>query len=250
VACARACSTAEILSGRLEFRCVAVENLVLAKGERRYDLAFAVRVGVLDGRYPAEGHVALARLRKALVKGGILLLDGGAPLKQVTLGAADVASQVGLIQALGVMRAKLVQLGEFESMSKVQARTLADALLAAEPNAVETCVRFVCAETVGLWHGRGRAMMCRRLKHVQLDQDQKKRLMDCIFRRLSTGRFSEQFRDQLRLALHLDVRGVFAAAKHALDSGKPHVQRYANWVLSHKELDNDVQPGAAGMRRK
>ena len=109
---------------------MAVENLVLAKGERRYDLAFAVRVGVLDGRYPAEGHVALARLRKALVKGGILLLDGGDPLKQVTLGAADVASQVGLIQALGVMRAKLVQLGEFESMSKVQARTLADALLA------------------------------------------------------------------------------------------------------------------------
>lgn len=138
---------------------------------------------------------------------------------------------------LDVMRAKLVRLGEFESMSKVQVRTLADSLLGAEPNAVETCVRFVCAETVGLWHGRGRAMMCRRLKHIQLDQDQKKRLTDCILHRLSTGRFSEQFRDQLRLALHLDVRGTFAAAKRALDGGKPHVQRYAQWVLSHEGLE-------------
>jgi hypothetical protein len=35
-----------------------------------YDLAFAVRVGALDGRHPAVGHIALRQLQQALVKGG------------------------------------------------------------------------------------------------------------------------------------------------------------------------------------
>lgn len=86
IALARAGSLAELASGSLEFRCVALEDFVLAEGERPYDLAFAVRVGALDGRHPAAGRTALASLRRALVKNGRLFIDGGNPLKEVALG--------------------------------------------------------------------------------------------------------------------------------------------------------------------
>lgn len=88
IAKAVAGSAAELASGQLEFRCVSVEDLVLAKGERPYDLAFAVRVGALDGRYPAAGRAALARLTQALVKDGRLFVDVGNPLRKITLDAA------------------------------------------------------------------------------------------------------------------------------------------------------------------
>ncbi len=81
-------SAAELASGRLEFRCVAIEDFVLANGERPYDLAFAVRVGALDGRHPEAGRIALDRLRQALGKGGRLFVDGGEPLAEVMLGVA------------------------------------------------------------------------------------------------------------------------------------------------------------------
>ena len=147
------------------------------------------------------------------------------------------------------MKTRLVQLTEFESMSKVQVRALADSLFGEQPDVIETCVRFVCAETENLWHGRGRAMMCRRLKHIQLARDQRDRLVNCILHRLSTGRFSEQFRDQLRLALHLDRGGSVAAAKRALKGGKPHITRYSKWVLSHETVDDNAQPTVAGDAR-
>ncbi|MEZ5421519.1 MAG: methyltransferase domain-containing protein [Pyrinomonadaceae bacterium] len=86
IAQAIAGSTTELASGRLEFRCVAIEDLVLSKGERPFDLAFAVRVGALDGRYPEAGRIALDRLRRVLSKNGRLFVDGGNPLTEVTLG--------------------------------------------------------------------------------------------------------------------------------------------------------------------
>ena len=88
VALANAGSRAELATGCLEFRQVSAEDLVLNKGEKRYDLAFAVRVGALDGRHPEAGRVALERIRKVLVKGGRLFIDGGNPLREITLGVA------------------------------------------------------------------------------------------------------------------------------------------------------------------
>lgn len=82
---ARAGSAAELASGRLVFRCVAVEDLVLAPGEAPYDLAFAVRVGALDGRHPDVGRRALARLQQVLTRDGRLFVDGGDPLREITL---------------------------------------------------------------------------------------------------------------------------------------------------------------------
>jgi protein-L-isoaspartate O-methyltransferase len=86
IAQAIAGSAAELASGKLEYRCVAVEDFVLRKGERPYDLAFAIRVGALDGRDPAAGVAALGRLRQALVKGGRVFIDGGDPLREVVVG--------------------------------------------------------------------------------------------------------------------------------------------------------------------
>lgn len=79
-------SQALISTGVLSFRQVAIEDFVLQPGERPYDLAFAVRVGVLDGRHPEKQQVALARIRAALRKGGPLFIDGGDPLREIPLG--------------------------------------------------------------------------------------------------------------------------------------------------------------------
>jgi SAM-dependent methyltransferase len=76
VAQAEAGSAAEIAAGVLGVRCVAAEDLALADGEAPYDLAFAVRVGAFDGRHPAAGAAALARLATVLVPGGLLHVDG------------------------------------------------------------------------------------------------------------------------------------------------------------------------------
>ncbi len=85
IALAIAGSATELASNRLEFRCVSIEDFVLSNGEQPYDLAFAIRVGVLDGRHPAKGRMALDRLRQVLVKNGRVFIDGGNPLKEVPL---------------------------------------------------------------------------------------------------------------------------------------------------------------------
>ncbi len=85
---ARACSRVECATGHLEFRHVAIEDFELSPGEAQYDLAFAIRVGALDGRHPHAGEVARARIRAALVAGGRLYIDGGDPLREVNLNPA------------------------------------------------------------------------------------------------------------------------------------------------------------------
>ncbi len=82
---AKARSPEELATGRLELRCVAIEDFVLAKGEQPYDLAFAIRVGALDGRHPEAGRSAQKRLRQALAPHAKLFIDGGNPLKEIDL---------------------------------------------------------------------------------------------------------------------------------------------------------------------
>lgn len=79
-------SKVEMATGRLDFRQVAAEDFELKKDEKPYDIAFAVRVGALDGRHPEAGRIARQRIRNALVKGGRLYIDGGEPIKEVPLG--------------------------------------------------------------------------------------------------------------------------------------------------------------------
>ncbi|QYG93575.1 methyltransferase domain-containing protein [Iamia sp. SCSIO 61187] len=86
VAQAEAGSAAEIAAGVMRVRQVAAEDLALEPGEARYDLAFAVRVGALDGRHPEAGRLARARLADVLVPGGVLWVDTGDPLQAVPVG--------------------------------------------------------------------------------------------------------------------------------------------------------------------
>ena len=116
-------------------------------------------------------------------------------------------------------------------MSKQELRALADRLLVQDVLAVDRCIAFVLADT-RLWHGRARAMVCRRLKHCPLGRSQRTQLLSSILLRLQTGAFAEQFKDQLRLARHLDRQRTLAAAERALASSRPHVQRYAQWTVA------------------
>ena len=79
---------AEIEAGRLSVRLVAAEDFKLLPDEEPYDLAFAVRVGALDGRHPEADVQARRRIAAALVPGARLFIDGGDPLREVDLGAA------------------------------------------------------------------------------------------------------------------------------------------------------------------
>lgn len=124
------------------------------------------------------------------------------------------------------------------ALSKRDLHELADGLLEPEPWVVERCVEFVLAETQGLWHGRARAMMCRRLKHCSLGRTHLTQLVDCITGRLASGTFSEQFKDQLRLAMHLDIERTLAVCRSSASSKKAHVKRYAEWALSSEHHHN------------
>lgn len=81
---ARAIAIASRLAtDRLAFRCVAAEDFRLLPGEAPFDLAFAFRVGALDGRHPAAGALALPRIRAALAPGGQLFIDAGVGLREL-----------------------------------------------------------------------------------------------------------------------------------------------------------------------
>ena len=78
-------AAAEIAAGRMSVRCIPAEEFELAPGEAPYDLAFAIRVGALDGRHPPAGEQVRDRMSAALVPGGKLLVDGGDPLREFAL---------------------------------------------------------------------------------------------------------------------------------------------------------------------
>lgn len=74
-----------ISAGRLSVKTRSAEDLVLDEGEQLYDLAFAVRVGAFDGRHPGRYEEAVRRIGSALVPDGRLFIDGGDPLRELTL---------------------------------------------------------------------------------------------------------------------------------------------------------------------
>lgn len=78
-------SQTEIKTGRLSFKQVAIENFEPGPNEKPFDIALAVRVGALDGRHPEIERQSLINIAKALTKKGKLFIDGGDPLKEVSL---------------------------------------------------------------------------------------------------------------------------------------------------------------------
>jgi hypothetical protein len=118
------------------------------------------------------------------------------------------------------------------SVSKPELLLVAKGLRTCEPAAIDRAVAFLVQDSRGTWHNRARAKFARRLKHCPLSPAQSLALVDSIIARLTQGSFSEQFADQLRLALLLDRQALLSAATKAQDSPLPHVQRYADWVVA------------------
>ena len=147
--------------------------------------------------------------------------------------AAECRDGCSLAQEFGHLATAMLPSphAEFQFLSKQDLHQLANGLLAPEPWVVERCIDFVLAETRGMWHGRARAKMCRRLKHCDLGRTNRTRLVDGILDRLREGRFSEQFKDQLRLALQLDCARTLKVCAAAIASDKAHIARYGAWVI-------------------
>lgn len=78
-------SKAEIESGRLSFKQIPIEDFELQENEQKFDMAVAIRVGALDGRHPEIEKQALKKIAKALKSNGKLYIDGGNPLKEISL---------------------------------------------------------------------------------------------------------------------------------------------------------------------
>lgn len=76
IAQATQASVSYIERGRLTFRQVAIEDFELERGEAPFDLAFAVRVGALDGRHPELEREARKRVARALSAKGRFFIDG------------------------------------------------------------------------------------------------------------------------------------------------------------------------------
>ncbi|MBX2923764.1 MAG: class I SAM-dependent methyltransferase [Chitinophagaceae bacterium] len=78
-------SATETESGKLTFIQSKIEAFELPENEELFDIAFAVRVGALDGRHPGIEKASLTSISKALKKNGKLYIDGGDPLKEISL---------------------------------------------------------------------------------------------------------------------------------------------------------------------
>ena len=75
----------EIAAGVLSTLCASVENFFLPEGTESFDIAFACRVGALDGRHPQKYEPALVCIARALAPGGRLFVDAEEPLVEIDL---------------------------------------------------------------------------------------------------------------------------------------------------------------------
>lgn len=85
VAQAQASGAEQIAAGRLSVRRATVEDLALEPGEEPFDLVFAVREGVLDGRHPSGTERALRSIAEVTTPDARLFIDGGDPLRELAI---------------------------------------------------------------------------------------------------------------------------------------------------------------------
>jgi len=69
----------------LRARPVAVEDFTLEQDDELFDLAFAIRVGALDGSNPEAGRAAMLRIATATGPSSRLFMDGGHPLRELPI---------------------------------------------------------------------------------------------------------------------------------------------------------------------
>lgn len=100
-----------------------------------------------------------------------------------------------------------------------------------DADAIARAVAFVEAESFGLWHNRARAKLCRHFKNHPPSGDFRERMVDAIVNRLIDGRFYEQFKDQLSMAIRFSPERLKHAALVAVESDWDYIRRYGYRVL-------------------
>ncbi|QDT07757.1 hypothetical protein K227x_61850 [Rubripirellula lacrimiformis] len=116
------------------------------------------------------------------------------------------------------------------ALTSSELRSLVNEVKLGDPDATSRATVFVASESFGLWHNRARAKLCRYFKNHPPTDGECKRMVDAIVNRLLDGRFSEQFKDQLSMAIRFDADRLADAAKTAACSDKDYVRRYAAWI--------------------
>lgn len=120
------------------------------------------------------------------------------------------------------------------NFDKHQLIALIDAMSSADEFAKEKLLTFFELQSKGMWHNRARAKIARRLKHLSLTPKERCRCVDAVGRRLLTGEISEQFKDQLKMAIELDIDRIAEFADKGSISDTPHIVRFSKWVLAHR----------------
>jgi hypothetical protein len=116
------------------------------------------------------------------------------------------------------------------TLTKADLRSLIEAVKCGDQESVSNAVVFVASESFGMWHNRARASLCRHFKNHPPSDDDRRRMVATIAKRLVEGRFSEQFKDQLAMAIRFDPVRLSEAANIASDSQREYIRRYADWV--------------------
>jgi hypothetical protein len=89
-------------------------------------------------------------------------------------------------------------------------------------------------------------MMCRRFKHIELPKEDADRLVVSILRQFEDGRFAEQFRDLLRLALKLDLDATNDVARRLAEDSRSYVRRQAEWILKNHSTNEGTEQAVSG----
>jgi hypothetical protein len=67
---------------------------------------------------------------------------------------------------------------------------------------------------------------------MQLSAEQAERCLTVILQRLMAGKFSQNFKDELGLAVHLDPARTFKVGHSLLEHPKQYIAKYAAWVIN------------------
>lgn len=119
----------------------------------------------------------------------------------------------------------------FSELSKEQLQILIFRMKQGDTNATNLCVIFVTYECRGTWHNRARANICTYLKTHPPSQDVQEQLVSVVCSRLATGYFSEQFSNQLSMAIRFAPDKMHAVATVSGDDSREYVRRYSRRVL-------------------
>ena len=117
-----------------------------------------------------------------------------------------------------------------ESYCKGELGDLINRVKGNDSDAIEEAIAFTVRESFGIWHGRARASICRNLRNKDISEADKDLLVECICNRLLSGNFSEQFKEQLTMAVRFRPDELLECALQALKSDKEYIRRYGAWV--------------------